>query len=66
MRYRWVDPRLAHNAKENYLGEINLRDRVWTPHLYLVNEHDSRIMGSGRQDILISVQPDGTVLYSTR
>ncbi|VVC43650.1 Hypothetical protein CINCED_3A020704 [Cinara cedri] len=36
------------------------------PHVYIVNEHDSNIMGSGRQDILVTVQPDGTVLYSAR
>lgn len=39
---------------------------MWTPHLYLVNEHESHVMGSSRPDVLVSIQPDGTVLYSSR
>lgn len=66
VRYRWLDPRLKHGGTVTIEGEDMLRDRVWTPHLYLVNEHESRVMGSGSQDVLVSIQPDGTVLYSTR
>ncbi|XP_022189190.1 pH-sensitive chloride channel 2 isoform X2 [Nilaparvata lugens] len=66
IRYRWVDSRLAHSGQDTIEGEGMLRDKVWTPHLYLVNEHESRVMGSSRPDVLVSIQPDGTVLYSTR
>ncbi|KAE9545117.1 hypothetical protein AGLY_000660 [Aphis glycines] len=67
IRYRWRDDRLVHSSsKSSIQGENKLKERVWTPHVYIVNEHDSNIMGSGRQDILVTVQPDGTVLYSAR
>ncbi|XP_054257122.1 pH-sensitive chloride channel 2 [Macrosteles quadrilineatus] len=65
IRYRWRDPRLERNSSL-ITGDNMLMDRIWTPHLYLVNEHESKIMGSGRQDVLISIQPDGTILHSTR
>lgn len=66
MRYRWVDYRLARNVTYSIQGENLVREKLWTPHLYIVNEYESRIMGSGNQDILVTVMPDGTVLYSTR
>ncbi|XP_025423922.1 gamma-aminobutyric acid receptor subunit pi-like isoform X2 [Sipha flava] len=67
IRYRWRDDRLVHSSsKSSIQGENKLKERVWIPHVYIVNEHDSNIMGSGRQDILVTVQPDGTVLYSAR
>ncbi|XP_073994197.1 pH-sensitive chloride channel 2-like [Rhodnius prolixus] len=65
VRYRWLDPRLEH-SKGVIEGEETLRNKIWTPHLYLVNEHDSTIMGTGKEDVLVSVQQDGTVLYSFR
>ncbi|KAK7586004.1 hypothetical protein V9T40_003880 [Parthenolecanium corni] len=66
IRYRWMDKRLARNVTYNIQGETLVKERLWTPHLYIVNEHDSRIMGSSSQDVLVTVMPDGTVLYSTR
>lgn len=66
IRYRWVDHRLARNITYNIQGEKLVRDKLWTPHVYIVNEHESRVMGSGTQDITVTVLPDGTVLYSTR
>lgn len=61
-----MDKRLARNVTYNIQGETLVKERLWTPHLYIVNEHDSRIMGSSSQDVLVTVMPDGTVLYSTR
>ncbi|KAF6216470.1 hypothetical protein GE061_000812 [Apolygus lucorum] len=65
IKYRWKDERLQHTGPPMN-GEESLRDKLWTPHLYLVNEHSSKIMGSGKEDILVSISPDGTVLYSSR
>ncbi|BES90788.1 ion channel [Nesidiocoris tenuis] len=65
IKYRWRDERLRHDGPV-LEGEESLRQQLWTPHLYLVNEHESRIMGSGKEDVLVSVTPDGTVLYSSR
>ncbi|XP_065212052.1 pH-sensitive chloride channel 2-like isoform X2 [Planococcus citri] len=66
MRYRWVDYRLARNVTYSIQGETLVKEKLWTPHMYIVNEYESRVMGSGNQDILVTVMPDGTVLYSTR
>uniref|UniRef100_A0A224XPJ9 Putative cation transporter family protein n=1 Tax=Panstrongylus lignarius TaxID=156445 RepID=A0A224XPJ9_9HEMI len=65
VRYRWLDSRLSH-SNGVIEGEETLRNKLWTPHLYLVNEHDSTIMGTGKEDVLVSIQTDGTVLYSFR
>lgn len=65
IRYRWKDERLIHD--EGLIegeGPLLLK-KIWTPHIYIVNEHDSKVMGSG-EDILITINNDGTVLYSTR
>lgn len=42
------------------------RDSVWTPHVYLVNEQESVVMGSDKKDILLTLEPDGTVALSAR
>jgi hypothetical protein len=42
------------------------RDRVWTPHVYLVNEQESVVMGADRKDVLMTVEPDGMVVLSAR
>ncbi|KAK9497233.1 hypothetical protein O3M35_004591 [Rhynocoris fuscipes] len=65
VRYRWLDKRLKHSTTV-IEGEETLRNQLWTPHLYLVNENESKIMGTGKEDVLISIQPDGTVVYSFR
>lgn len=65
MRYRWTDKRLEHNAGVIEGEGPVLVEKIWTPHIYIVNERDSKVMGSG-QDILITIDSDGTVIYSTR
>ena len=34
--------------------------------MYLVNEQESVVMGADRKDILLTVEPDGTVVLSLR
>lgn len=66
IRYRWVDSRLSRNSTRVIQAENLITDRLWIPHLYIVNEHESQVMGSGQQDVLVTVEPAGTVLYSAR
>ncbi|XP_034250681.1 glycine receptor subunit alpha-4-like isoform X2 [Thrips palmi] len=70
LRYRWTDPRLAFSetspALTKVIGETMIRDRIWVPHVYLVNEHESRVMGAGKEDVIVTIKPSGTVLFSTR
>lgn len=42
------------------------RDPLWTPHVYLVNEQESVVMGADKKDVLLTVEPDGTVVLSAR
>ena len=42
------------------------RNSLWTPHVYLVNEQESVVMGADKKDILLTVEPDGTVVLSSR
>ncbi|KAG8239965.1 hypothetical protein J437_LFUL019211, partial [Ladona fulva] len=68
LQLQWQDPRLKFDLLRGpVVGESFLKERLWVPHLYLSNERDSFVMG-GRdsKDVLISIQPDGTVLYSSR
>jgi hypothetical protein len=39
---------------------------MWTPHVYLVNEQQSVIMGADKKDMMLTVEPDGTVVLSAR
>lgn len=48
------------------MGESNLRDLLWIPHLFLANERSSSILGTSEKDVLTSISPDGTVIISTR
>ncbi|KDR18837.1 glycine receptor subunit alpha-1-like isoform X1 [Zootermopsis nevadensis] len=70
LRLRWVDQRLEYRG---FAPDVPLivregypRISLWTPHVYLVNEQESVVMGSDRKDVLLTVEPDGTVVLSTR
>ncbi|XP_013199982.1 pH-sensitive chloride channel 2 isoform X1 [Amyelois transitella] len=70
LQLRWVDKRLAYYRfspkRINIIGENDLRDRIWVPHLYMSNEQSSSLMGTDSKDVLISVAPDGEVVFSRR
>uniref|UniRef100_A0A1B6KNL4 Neurotransmitter-gated ion-channel ligand-binding domain-containing protein n=1 Tax=Graphocephala atropunctata TaxID=36148 RepID=A0A1B6KNL4_9HEMI len=64
LRYRWKDPRLQ---QENFLQfEGGLKGKIWSPHVYIVNEQESKVMGTSGKDVIYSIQPDGTVVYLAR
>ncbi|XP_058974514.1 pH-sensitive chloride channel 2-like [Musca domestica] len=71
VQLRYKDPRLAFdeyapNRKQSILGESKLRELIWVPHIFLANEHDSSVLGTSEKDILTSINPDGTVITSSR
>ncbi|KAL0269984.1 UNVERIFIED_CONTAM: hypothetical protein PYX00_007546 [Menopon gallinae] len=70
VRFRWQDERLGFenvtSTVNRVVGEGMLRNHIWVPHVYLVNEHESKMMGADQHDILVTIQPDGTILFSTR
>ncbi|XP_075973508.1 secretory chloride channel isoform X2 [Anticarsia gemmatalis] len=70
LQLRWTDPRLAYALyspeRSKIIGENDLRERIWVPHLYMSNEQSSSLMGTDSKDVLISIAPDGEVLFSRR
>ncbi|XP_069695404.1 pH-sensitive chloride channel 2-like [Periplaneta americana] len=71
LQFQYKDPRLAYHsiAPDVYeiIGGEELQNMIWTPHIYLVNDQKSAIMGSlNKKDILISIHPDGTVVFAQR
>ncbi|KAJ9585824.1 hypothetical protein L9F63_020526 [Diploptera punctata] len=70
LRLRWRDPRLEYKkfapSVPVLVREGAPREKLWTPHIYLVNERESVVMGADKKDLLLTVEPDGTVVSSTR
>ncbi|XP_053951411.1 pH-sensitive chloride channel 2 [Anastrepha ludens] len=71
LQLRFLDPRLtfrkvAPKRRQPILGEKQLRDTLWMPHIFLANERDSSLLGTNEKDILTSISPDGTVIISSR
>ncbi|XP_034668124.1 glycine receptor subunit alpha-4 [Drosophila subobscura] len=71
LQMRYLDPRLnfrnvSPKRRQPILGEQQLRDSLWMPHIFLANERDSSILGTTEKDILTSISPDGTVIVSNR
>ncbi|EEB15269.1 Acetylcholine receptor protein subunit delta precursor, putative [Pediculus humanus corporis] len=70
VRLRWKDPRLAYGQMapkvDRIVGEAMLKNKIWVPHVYLVNENESKMMGADQQDVLVTVRPDGTIYFSRR
>ncbi|XP_067005497.2 pH-sensitive chloride channel 2 [Anabrus simplex] len=70
LQFRYEDPRLAFGNAAPHIheivGEAELLDRIWIPHIYLSNEHKSDIMGTQAKDVLISIYPDGLVIFALR
>lgn len=71
LQYRYVDPRLVFkevspNRKDPIMGEQDLKEAIWVPHVFFANERSSNILGTSEKDILTSVSPDGTIIISYR
>lgn len=71
LQLRYTDFRLAFGVyapkrSQPILGDAQLRERIWVPHILFVNEQDSAILGTGGKDISIRIMPDGMLTISTR
>lgn len=60
-----VKNKWSHMCTQPYASPRS-RNSLWTPHVYLVNEQESVVMGADKKDILLTVEPDGTVVLSSR
>jgi hypothetical protein len=47
-------------------GGEDLQQLIWTPHIYLVNSQMSQVMGALRKDVMVTVYPDGKVIFAQR
>ncbi|KAH8245257.1 hypothetical protein KR032_007596 [Drosophila birchii] len=59
LQLRYLDPRLnfrgvSPKRKQPILGEQQLRDSLWMPHIFLANERDSSILG--KLSVILSVR----------
>ncbi|KAG8285748.1 Transducin (beta)-like 3 [Homalodisca vitripennis] len=69
VQLRWKDERLAYSnfsQMTELIGQRPIVDRVWRPHIFGSNEHESSLMGLTFTDQVISITPHGDVLYSAR
>ena len=71
IQMRYNDPRLAFSKyaplrTQPIMGESQLRSLIWVPHIFLANEHDSNVLGTNEKDILTAINPNGTVIISSR
>ncbi|KAK5640700.1 hypothetical protein RI129_009247 [Pyrocoelia pectoralis] len=68
--YRYTDYRLKYSelspGRGVMLGEELLRNKIWVPHIVLMNERENSIMGLEGNDQFVSISPQGEVIYSYR
>ncbi|XP_035233221.1 glutamate-gated chloride channel-like [Stegodyphus dumicola] len=67
-RQWWMDERLTFNASmgSKVVGLKSLRDLIWTPTLFFINEKDSKLVVSTRDNVYVQIDPDGNVYYALR
>nr|XP_042897933.1 glutamate-gated chloride channel-like [Parasteatoda tepidariorum] len=67
-RQWWYDERLVFDSSigSKVVGLKSLRDLIWTPTLFFINEKDSKLVVSTRDNIYIQIDPDGNVYYALR
>nr|XP_022910863.1 glycine receptor subunit alphaZ1-like [Onthophagus taurus] len=70
MQYKYMDPRLNFEQlspnRTTMIGRDILTGRIWVPHLMVLNEKSSTMMGFGSKDQFIAISPQGEVVYSYR
>jgi hypothetical protein len=70
LQLEYQDPRLAYYSIAPNVSEISggedLQQMIWTPHVYLVNNQRSEVMGSLRKDVMVTVYPDGKIIFAQR
>lgn len=70
VQYLYKDNRLIFEhlspRRGNILGEELLRNKIWVPHMTIMNEKDTTIMGIDGKDVFVSISPTGDVVYSYR
>ena len=70
LQLQYHDSRLAYYSIAPNMHEISggedLQQMIWTPHVYLVNNQRSQVMGALRKDVMVTVYPDGKIIFAQR
>ena len=70
LQLEYQDPLLAYYsvAPNVYAiaGGDDLQQMIWTPHVYVVNNQGAEVMGALRKDVMVTVYPDGTIIFAQR
>ena len=70
LQFRYLDPRLKYRDiaphQSKIFGGKTVHDLIWTPSVFVANEHNSVTMGTGVKDLLISIDPEGMIILNTR
>ncbi|KAG8192165.1 hypothetical protein JTE90_027806 [Oedothorax gibbosus] len=67
-RQWWFDERLVYDSSmgDKVVGLKSLRDLIWTPTLFFINEKDSKLVVSTRDNVYVQIDPTGNVYYALR
>ncbi|XP_004605719.2 gamma-aminobutyric acid receptor subunit rho-1 [Sorex araneus] len=68
LRHYWKDERLAFPSSSNLSMTFDGRlvKKIWVPDMFFVHSKRSFIHDTTTDNVMLRVQPDGTVLYSLR
>ncbi|XP_004696304.2 gamma-aminobutyric acid receptor subunit rho-1 [Echinops telfairi] len=68
LRHYWKDERLSFPGTNNLSMTFDGRlvKKIWVPDVFFVHSKRSFIHGTTTDNVMLRVQPDGTVLYSLR
>ncbi|CAG0918154.1 unnamed protein product [Notodromas monacha] len=60
-----ADKALKHNVVI-LDGEAWLAEKIWTPHIVFINEHDSSVFQFSKENVYVAVDADGNVFFNSR
>ncbi|XP_070496886.1 pH-sensitive chloride channel 2-like [Chironomus tepperi] len=68
---RYNDDRLefskvGSNQTEPIIGEKDVSDQLWKPHIFFVNEKSASTLGIENRDVITAIHSNGTVIISSR
>ncbi|CAG0925248.1 unnamed protein product, partial [Notodromas monacha] len=79
LRQQWKDPRLSFLhylnstewqdvSSEDVIidGEAWFAEKLWTPHIIFVNEHDSSVFDFSKENVYVAIDADGNVYFNCR
>ncbi|VEL32404.1 unnamed protein product [Protopolystoma xenopodis] len=65
LRQFWRDERLSFVGKHNKSLNLNsMRQRLWTPDLYFINEKAGNFHTVTTPNLLLRLDPDGSIMFS--